>query len=257
MARTVAAQDRKRKNKQDGARVREMNITDVLRKETQAGKVRVANREGEVLLGGIGYKRVTCGSRPEDGQEDQVESPWRPGMASRRLISRVPRARSEEHQNVANANVAKGNRLTRMGIRQSGTARKWEQQPDEMEGAASEGGVEGSVGLALAVRNARDGRANKSCIGQAPCAVRSPQSAVYSTSQRRVSWHGQAAHVIASWVSGSPFAVRFCLTHDKSATARWIDGSGGGSADVVHQLSSKPPRTNRVHHRGKKEIIAK
>ncbi|KAI3539158.1 hypothetical protein CSPX01_09057 [Colletotrichum filicis] len=89
--------------------------------------------------GGIGYKRVTCGSRPEDGQEDQ-------------LISRVPRARSEEHQNVANANVAKDNRLTRMGIRQSGTARKWEQQPDEMEGAASEGGVEGSVGLALAVR---------------------------------------------------------------------------------------------------------
>ncbi|KAK1524979.1 hypothetical protein CABS01_00068 [Colletotrichum abscissum] len=202
MARTVAAQDRKRKDKQDGARVREMNTTDVLRKETQAGKVRVANREGEVLLGGIGYKRVTCGSRPEDGQEDQVESPWRPGMTSRRLISRVPRARSEEHQNVANANVAKDNRLTRMGIRRSGTARKWEQQPDEMEGAASEGGVEGSVGLALVV---------------------SPQSAVYSTSQRR----------------------------------RWIDGSGGGSADVVHQLSSKPPRTNRVHHRGKKEIIAK
>ncbi|KAI3539159.1 hypothetical protein CSPX01_09058 [Colletotrichum filicis] len=95
------------------------------------------------------------------------------------------------------------------------------------------------------------------CIGHAPCAGRSPQSAVYSTSQRRVSWHGQAAHGIASWVSGSPFAVRFCLTHDKSATARWIDGSGGGSADVVHQLSSKPPRTNRVHHRGKKEIIAK
>ncbi|KAK1721632.1 hypothetical protein BDP67DRAFT_484559 [Colletotrichum lupini] len=152
------------------------------------------------------------------------------------LISRVPRARSEEHQNVANANVAKDNRLTRMAIRRSGTARKWEQQPDEMEGAASEGGVEGSVGLALVV---------------------SPQSAVYSTSQRRVSWHGQAAHGIASWVSGSPFAVRFCLTHDESATARWIDGSGGGSADVVHQLSSKPPRTNRVHHRGKKEIIAK
>lgn len=104
MTRTVAAQDRKRKYKQDGARVREMNTTDVLRKEMQAGKVRAANREGEVPLGGIGYKRVTCGSRPEDGQEDQVEGPWRrdgtwttslltrprPGQASRRQSRRIP-----------------------------------------------------------------------------------------------------------------------------------------------------------------------
>ncbi|KAK1691189.1 hypothetical protein BDP55DRAFT_257356 [Colletotrichum godetiae] len=111
-----------------------MNPTDVLRKETQAGKVRVANREGEVPLGSIGYKRVTCGSRPEDGQEGQIEGPWRrdgtwttsflttprPGQALRQT-TRTPvflpglcechrfQGRSEGQQNAANANVAKEN----------------------------------------------------------------------------------------------------------------------------------------------------
>lgn len=66
------------KRKDARVRVRDMKTTDVLRKAKVAagrpyreGERRVGQpRRRKIQLGSVGYSRVTCGSRPEDCQEE-------------------------------------------------------------------------------------------------------------------------------------------------------------------------------------------